>query len=235
MESVATIPTLVLVCLLQLQRTSTTCLTLSNKRAGLVLTEYMRIPCLMKVEGVVQCTDDERCEWIEKQGDECVLYYFYGDLAGLTIHSEATYFDDGNLAGPAQNALTLTLPEEGLNGRWLLAVGATNQGFVIDMGSVHNVNVISLWNTHNAHWNDRGTERFTLSLSSDALIDAMTDWTEYYAGTLPDARDADIQMQTYGIGGCGRYVQFIAKSYYGSSAGLQYIRISGVSDCSASD
>ena len=43
---------------------------------------------------------------------------------------------------------------------WLLPDGATNKGFIVDLGVAKPLNLVQLVNTHTANWRDRSTKKF---------------------------------------------------------------------------
>merc|ERR1712212_625420 len=80
---------------------------------------------------------------------------------------------------------------------------------------------VMLQNTHNAGYNDRGTQNFTISIP-DQVTGA---WTDIMTSSLPDARNVssvpvftfqlETQVET-------SQVRFQVDSFYGRGGGLQY-------------
>jgi len=119
---------------------------------------------------------------------------------------------------------------------WLLPNGQRNKGFTVDINCLQNIQSISLWNTHNSDQNNRGTKGFEIRVSSD-----LTSWTTFATGTLAHVynQHGNVQPEVVQPTGTtalsGRYFNFIAKSYYGKGAGLQYIEFNGDGCCTNDD
>ena len=50
--------------------------------------------------------------------------------------------------------------KDGIFNFWLLPDGATNKGFIVDLGVAKPLNLVQLVNTHTANWRDRSTKQF---------------------------------------------------------------------------
>ncbi len=76
----------------------------------------------------------------------------------------------------------------------------------------------------------RGTKDFAISLSTDR-----TYWNEVVRGVLPDytalpceeQKNLNFEFEPQ----AARYVRFVAESYYGTGAGLQFFNVSSATPC----
>ena len=133
---------------------------------------------------------------------------------------------------------------------WLLPDGIRGQGFTIDIGGTKAISEFYLRNTHNTIFNDRfvslsvqcstisvipcnptlmfdrGTREFCIETSTDRK-----NWSPAVKDTLFDARNlgCDIPIQTFSFQWRNvRFIRFTAMSFYGRSAGLEYISWNGI-------
>lgn len=100
---------------------------------------------------------------------------------------------------------------------WLLPYDTVGS-FVLELSSSQEIYGFRLRNTHNANYNDFGTQAFTIEMSADG-----SSWSSAVNGTLPSAIDVQsIPFETFTITPVTtRYVRFTARSWYqrGESGG----------------
>ena len=108
---------------------------------------------------------------------------------------------------------------------WLGPVGEKGF-FVLGLRESLIIRHITLKNSHNGPNDDSGTNKFTVSVSSDGL-----EWSTVLDGQLMDARGngSAIVAQDFDIEGVGgsQYVRFSASSWFGGRAALNYIGVKG--------
>ena len=115
---------------------------------------------------------------------------------------------------------------------WLAAQGQNANSWVqVDLGSTFNINGVDLFDTHNRGYYDRGTDAFTISVSTDG-----TTFTDVASGSFTDAQwkqqtGKDISFASTDA----RYVRFTVDSVYGGqSAGLAEMQVMAVPEASTS-
>ena len=100
---------------------------------------------------------------------------------------------------------------------------ATNKRVVFDLGCKVRINSVTLKNTHNAQYNDRGTKDFRLAVSNDNQA-----WATIVEDVLTDPSNlgCDVQKETFDMGYVqARYLEFTVINFYGNGGGLQYMHI----------
>ena len=147
----------------------------------------------------------------------------------------SSYYDSGSEVFPSANITDGITTDGGSPSNWSFWLAAQGQNagswVQVDLGSTFSVDSVNLFDTHNRGYYDRGTDAFTISVSTDGITfknvatGAFTNdqWTQQTADTVSfDASDA-------------RYVRFTADSVYGGqSAGLAELEVSAVPEASTS-
>ena len=138
------------------------------------------------------------------------------------------YYDSGSEVFPASNIT------DGLSGDtgspynwsfWLTPEGYTTGSAVIDLGSNYTVDSFDLQDTHNRGYYDRGTDAFTIAVSSDDV-----NFTTVVSDSFTAAQwsDLDWVTETLGTSVTARYVEFNIQSIYGgASGGLNELEVMG--------
>jgi hypothetical protein len=105
---------------------------------------------------------------------------------------------------------------------WLGREQTLNEFFTLDLGTAQDIGRIDLLNTHNRQFNDRGTADFNIQGSLDG-----TNFFPIVDGTLANAAGSgsNIPVESFDVDSNARYLRFEAESYYGSSSGLNEIRV----------
>lgn len=89
---------------------------------------------------------------------------------------------------------------------WLSSQGDTAGAFVqIDLGQVNAITSLVVQNTHNRAFNDRGSQDFTLRVSSNGVA-----FTTVVASTFSASDWTNLVDRTFPIATSGRYVRFTA-------------------------
>lgn len=147
----------------------------------------------------------------------------------------SSFYDSGSEVFPSANITDGITTDGGSPSNWSfwLAAQAQNAGswVQVDLGSTYSVDSVNLYDTHNRGYYDRGTDAFTISVSTDGInflnvgTGAFTfdQWTQQTVDTVNfAASDA-------------RYVRFTADSVYGGqSAGLAEMEVMAVPEASTS-
>jgi hypothetical protein len=119
---------------------------------------------------------------------------------------------------------------------WLGSDGVLNEYFILDLGSAIPISLVSLRNTHNAQWNDRGTENFEIWASNE--IDVSNELVSpqlILSGSLSNVNGlypipADVFTEANGLTlTTARYLKFIAltANNVGNNVGLNEIEVYG--------
>jgi hypothetical protein len=108
---------------------------------------------------------------------------------------------------------------------WLLPDREKGGHFIFDLGQIMSVTAFSFKNTHNAHFNDRGTKHFQVQVSTD-----MKTYTTVCEGGLTKvwSYGEKIPWETFKCNKGGhpaRYVKFVADTFYGKGGGLNSMRV----------
>lgn len=115
---------------------------------------------------------------------------------------------------------------------WLAAQGQNAGSWVqVDLGSTYSVDSVNLFDTHNRGYYDRGTDAFTISVSTDGIT-----FTNVATGAFTDAqwRQQTVDALSFATTDA-RYVRFTADSVYGGqSAGLAEMQVMAVPEASSS-
>merc|ERR1719244_751503 len=91
---------------------------------------------------------------------------------------------------PAPNVF---VEENGAGNQWLPNRGKTGLEafFIIDLGCVKNISGLILKNTHDYKHNNRGTQNFTIYISSSNYF--WGHWTKKFTGSLKDVRNVELK------------------------------------------
>ena len=107
---------------------------------------------------------------------------------------------------------------------WLTKNKHTGEAFVAELESVHDVIGVKLRNIHNAHFKDRSTKKFRVSIGNSAS----GPWTELLTQGLVDSRNQNtpsLQQFKGGKAVMGRFLKFDILEYWGKGGGLQHFDI----------
>lgn len=107
---------------------------------------------------------------------------------------------------------------------WLTPDGQTGWA-QIDLGTVYQVDVLRVQNTHNRTYHDRGTANFSIELSTDGVS-----YTAVVSGTLASVWGLDpIPFETFPISlHPARFVRFNVETFYGLGGGLNELEVYGL-------
>jgi len=140
----------------------------------------------------------------------------------------SSFYDGGSEVFQASNIVDGITTDAGSAYNWSfwLAAQGQNQGswVQVDLGNAYNINNVTLFDTHNRGYYDRGTNAFTLSVSTDGLAfhDVASSSFTYDEWTNQTAKSVDVSSAV------GRYVRFNVNSVYGGeSAGLAEMKVFG--------
>jgi hypothetical protein len=137
-------------------------------------------------------------------------------VANVALHKPVT--GTGYFAGttgevfPLDNVVDGRLNDTGTPGDWSfwLTPNLQRGSFTIDLLGLTTVDYFSLQNTHNRHFNDRGTEDFHVDLSIDNSV-----YTTVVTGRLAFDTTDPIEIVDFDIPDqSARYVRFHVDSYY---------------------
>ena len=134
------------------------------------------------------------------------------------------FFDLGDETFPASNITDGRFDDTGSPGNWSFWLTPNGQlgSATIDLGSLYTISSFQLQDTHNRGYNDRGTNAFDISVSTDGvnfapvLSDAFTTWPN-----IPIVTESAFAPIT------GQYVKFNIDSIYGYSGGLNELQVFG--------
>ena len=106
---------------------------------------------------------------------------------------------------------------------WLTGNGKVRDEayFVMDRGCPTEISSLTVRNTHNDNYNDRGMKQMSVFTSTSAS----GPWNNIHTATLPDPRNAKPSLITYQVSGQGRFVKVQVDSFYGLGGGLQFFGI----------
>jgi hypothetical protein len=150
------------------------------------------------------------------------------DLALGKSTTASSFYDSGTEVFPSANitdGITLDSGTASNWSFWLAAQGKTAGEWVqVDLGSNFNISNVTLFDTHNRSYNDRGTNEFSISLSTDGnnFQNVASDSFSYSEWVNQTAKSVDIAPSV------GRYVRFnVVSPYGGQSAGLAEMQVYG--------
>ena len=163
----------------------------------------------------------------------CGSAFAAGNVAlGKTTTASSTYESPGGesslrfTAGEATDGKINDDPYSAENsGIWLAAQdGIAGEWVQVDLGASYLINSITLYDTSNRQYDDRGTNEFTLSVSSDG-----SSFSEIASGAFTNDQWLNQTALTVGtLSATGRYVRFnVVSGYGGSGAGLAEIQVYG--------
>ena len=135
-----------------------------------------------------------------------------------------SFYDQGTETFPASNITDGRFDDTGSPGNWSFWLTPNGQvgSATIDLGSLYSISSFQLQNTHNRDYNDRGTNAFDISVSSDGInftplvTDSFATWP-----SIPIVTESTFAPTT------GEYVKFNIDSFYGSSGGLNELQVFG--------
>ncbi len=142
---------------------------------------------------------------------------------GKTVTSTA-FYDQGTETFPASNITDGRFDDTGSPGDWSFWLTPNGQmgSATIDLGGLYTIDQFQLQNTHNRGYNDRGTDAFDISVSTDdinfapVVSDSFATWPN-----IPIVTESGFAPVT------GEYVKFNIDSIYGSSGGLNELQVFG--------
>lgn len=144
-----------------------------------------------------------------------------GAWNGGTPGVGAGFNEGGFPAAHVTDGITTETIVGGGEGDWWLGREQTlNEYFTLDLGSAQDIGRIELVNTHNRQFDDRGTQDFNIQGSLDG-----SSFFPIVDGTLTDVSPGNLVADTFLVDSNARYLRFEAETYYGSSSGLNEIRV----------
>jgi hypothetical protein len=154
----------------------------------------------------------------------------------------ASAFDAGGFpAGRVTDDIAVDLHSSaGTSTYWLGRENCSEEFFTLDLGEIYNIDEIDLFNSHNAQFNDRGTDEFIIYGSNqiDDLDNQLINPEVLLSANLQRSdSQAPIAPEKFTVangllpGAQARYIQFVALTYHSSAAnggaGLNEIEIYG--------
>lgn len=139
----------------------------------------------------------------------------------------SSFFDYGSEAFPSANITDGITVDSGSPANWSfwLAAQGKNAGewVQVDLGDNYQLSNITLFDTHNRWYNDRGTEAFTLSVSADGANFSTIASTSFTSSQW--LNQTALSIDTSAV---GRYVRFnVVSGFGGQGAGLAEMSIAG--------
>jgi F5/8 type C domain/PEP-CTERM motif len=136
------------------------------------------------------------------------------------------YYDVGSEVFPCSNVVDGIFDDTGSPSNWsfwLSPPGVDVASVTVDLGAEYNINEIKVQDTHNRDYYDRGTQDFTIGVSSDG-----TNFTQVIYGTFSNADWINLTILDFLTSTTGRYVQFNSLNRWGCcSIGLNEIQVFG--------
>ena len=117
-----------------------------------------------------------------------------------------------------------------LSATYWLAPAQTRASIILDLGCTQVIEGLTMKNTRNAHQNDRGLNRFTIAISNSTR----GPWKIVLEDQLADVRNSscNIPLVNFSLPAqlseearTARAVKLQVVSWYGTGAGLQYLKI----------
>lgn len=136
-----------------------------------------------------------------------------------------SFYNQGSETFPVSNITDGRFDDTGSPSNWsfwLTPNGALGSA-TIDLGGQYTISEFQLQNTHNRGFNDRGTNAFDISISTDGLnfspvvSDSFGTWPK-----IPVVTENGFAPVT------GQFVKFNIDSYYNSSGGLNELQVYGI-------
>jgi hypothetical protein len=142
---------------------------------------------------------------------------------GKTVTS-TSFYDQGTETFPASNITDGRFDDTGSPSNWSFWLTPNGQmgSATIDLGGLYTIDQFQLQNTHNRGYNDRGTDAFDISVSTDGVNFAPVVTDSF--GTWPNI---PIVTENLTAPIVGEYVKFNIDSIYGSSGGLNELQVYG--------
>jgi len=155
-----------------------------------------------------------------------------------TLKPVINYSGQYSSAFDVSKVTDMRLDEEyaGVMSYWIGRNNTPNEFFTLDLGGLFLIDGIELQNTHNRGYNDRGTREFEIWAATEVdgannLINPQLILDSVMANRWGTGYDIPFDVFSAAAGDFaafeGRYVQFVANSYWGVSSGLNEIRLMG--------
>ncbi len=140
--------------------------------------------------------------------------------------TSTSFYDQGTETFPASNITDGRFDDTGSPSNWSFWLTPNGQmgSATIDLGSQYSIDSFQLQDTHNRGYNDRGTNAFDISVSSDGvnfapvLADSFSQSAWQNLSLVPETSFAPVT---------GEFVKFNIDSLYGSSGGLNELQVFG--------
>jgi len=147
-------------------------------------------------------------------------------LGKTTVAS--SYYNGGSEVFEASRIVDGITTDSGTPYNWSfwLATQGQNQGawVQVDLGSNYNISNVTLFDTHNRGYYDRGTNAFTISFSTDGVTFQNVASSAFTQLEWQNQTAKDVSTGS----ALGRYVRFNVDSVYGGqSAGLAEMQVYG--------
>jgi hypothetical protein len=138
--------------------------------------------------------------------------------------TSTSFYDQGTETFPASNITDGRFDDTGSPSNWSFWLTPNGQmgSATIDLGGLYTIDQFQLQNTHNRGYNDRGTDAFDISVSTDGVNFAPVVTDSF--GTWPNI---PIVTENLTAPVVGEYVKFNIDSIYGSSGGLNELQVYG--------
>lgn len=120
-------------------------------------------------------------------------------------YSGCCSFQPGNIF----DQQTGTVTESFGTGYWINPdYGPANAYITVDLGAAYNLSGVTLFNTHNSSYRDRGTGNFQIFGSNTVAGGALVGGTSILSATLNAGATANPVAQSFTLGGSYRYISF---------------------------
>ncbi len=145
---------------------------------------------------------------------------------GKTVVNYSGFYNSGSEVFPAQTITDGRYNDTGSPSDW--SFWLTPQGLngfaTVDLGATYSLTSFVLQDTHNRGYFDRGTNAYTIAVSTDnvSFTDVVSD-----SFSASEWSNLTLKTNTLGASALGRYVRFTVDSRYGASAGLNEIEVYG--------
>ncbi len=154
----------------------------------------------------------------------------------------STFYSSGTEVFPSANITDGLTTDGGSPSNWSFWLSSEGQNagswVQVDLGSTFGVTSLNLFDSHNRGYNDRGTDAFTISVSTDGVH-----FTNVADGAFTTAQwlNQTADVVTFDAAVLARYVRLTADSTYGDqaggtgrSAGLAEMQVMAVPEASTS-
>ena len=134
------------------------------------------------------------------------------------------FYDQGTETFPASNITDGLFDDTGTPGNWSFWLTPNGQlgSATINLGGLYAINQFQLQNTHNRGYDDRGTNAFDISVSTDGI-----NFTPVVSGSFGTWPNIPIVTENLTAPVVGKYVKFNIDSFYGSSGGFNELQVYG--------